>query len=318
MAVLHDNCPLCGGAASPRYRPVDAKGVEWRIDRCASCGLGFLNPMLEGEELDPFYSDEYYGPGRHRFSGVAEGFIPLFRKARAMRIKRLMPEGGAILDVGCGRGLMLAELKKQGYRAVGAERSDPAAEAAREAGVEVHAGDVDKIDLPARSFDMVTFWQVLEHLERPLEAVKVVTRALKPGGRILVQVPDLDGFQAKLGGDRWFHLDPPRHLWHFNLKSLDLLLSKAGLKREKLGHLSVEYGPFGMMQSLLKMTGMRRDLFFDLLMSRDPKTLIPSATARAALWAAAAVLGPISFAADLIASALKAGSVIEAVYAEQG
>lgn len=314
MATIYERCPLCGGLSSPRYLPVDDMGRTWRIDRCASCGVGFLNPTLKGAELDPFYSDEYYGPGHHRFSGGAEGIIPLFRRARARKVMRLMPNGGAILDVGCGRGIMLAELARRGHRCVGIERSESAAKDARKWGLTVHSGNIEDLGLPENYFDLITFWQVIEHVERPVEAIAEAARILKSGGRLLAQVPDIDGLQARITGDSWFHLDPPRHLWHFNMRSLDLLMSKAGLMREHVGHLSIEYGPFGMLQSLMNVAGVRRDLLFDLLMSRDKKALLPSSAAHGALWAAVAILGPLSFAIDIAASALKSGSVIEAVY----
>ena len=187
--------------------------------------------MLEPRELDKFYSYEYYGPDHHRFNRAAENTILLFRRARAIRIMRMIPSGGAVLDVGCGRGVFLDILAKHGYHCLGTERSETSGCDAKEL-VKIMIGNIEDINLPDESFDMVTFWQVLEHLHNPKNAIAEASRILRPGGKILIQVPNPESLQARTG-PYWFHLDPPRHLtscrcnaWTKWSPSLDLFEKK--------------------------------------------------------------------------------------------
>lgn len=311
MAVCYEKCPVCDGDVKPFLNPRDSVGKTWNIFRCAVCEVAFLNPMPEGAELDPYYDEDYYGPEHRRLHGAGESLIPLFRRARAKRIKKLIPPGGSVLDVGCGRGIMLAVLQKEGFKCFGVERSENSARSAIASGVQVFAGDLRDAPFDKESFDMITYWQVLEHLENPLQSLMRSFELLKPGGKLLLQVPDVDGFQSVLSTDHWFHLDPPRHLWHFNSRSLDFIAAKCGFALLKRKHFSLEYGPFGMLQSIMNMLGFKRDSLFGMMMGME-KNL--SAAGRAMLWSVAGILGAPALGMEILASALKRGAVLEAVY----
>lgn len=311
MATRYERCPLCNSNIKLFRAPRDSGGKTWHIYRCVSCEVAFLNPMLEGAELDSYYDSDYYGPEHQRLHGAGESLIPLFRRARAKRIKKLIPPHGAVLDVGCGRGIMLAILQREGFKCVGVERSETSARSAKLAGVEVFAGDLQDVPFERESFDMITYWQVLEHIENPLQALKRSFELLKPQGKLLLQVPNVDGFQSLLSRDHWFHLDPPRHLWHFNARSLDYLAQKCGFSLLKRSHFSLEYGPFGILQSLMNMMGIKRDSLFGLMMGTADN--VPFTT-KALLWTSAGILGAPAFVMEAIASLFQRGAVLEAIY----
>ncbi len=313
MSSLLENCPICDSErVKYRWTAEDAQGNTWRYDACPDCGTIFLNPPLEASELGKFYDDFYYGPGHRRFKGEVEGMVPVFRRFRAKRVERLIPQGGAVLDVGCGRGVFLDILAKKGFRCLGTERSAPAAQNASKR-IKVMVGDIENLALPAESFDLVTFWQVLEHLNNPKAAIAETHRILKSGGRMLLQVPNPESLQARASGPYWFHLDPPRHLHLFGLQCLDEMCARFGFVREKVSHLSFEYGPFGALQSFWNILGMRRDLLYNWMMAADKSEIPPSAAARAVLIAASAISAPIATLFSIV-EATSQGGIIEVVY----
>ncbi len=98
---------------------------------------------------------------------------------------------------------------------------------------------------------MVTLWHVLEHLDDPVAALATIGSWLRPQGGLLVGVPNLASLQARLGGDRWFHLDVPRHRLHFTAPGLRALLGRQGFTVLGVRHLLLEHNPFGMWQTWL-------------------------------------------------------------------
>ncbi len=318
MTVYTESCLVCGSIhIEYLWSAFDASGSSWNYHKCGECGLIFLNPRPQGRELEKYYDRAYYGPGHQRFRQNVEGAVLAFRKARARRTSRLMPEGGYLLDVGCGRGVFISLLEKKGYRCFGTERYHPAARDAAQL-AKVIVSDGENISFKSESFDMVTFWQVLEHVENPDAAVAETARLLKEKGRMLLQVPNPASFQAALSGPDWFHLDPPRHTCLFPLECLDRLCMKHGFRREKLSTLNLEYPPFGALQSLWNALGLRRDLLYDTMMAADKSEVVPSLTARTALKAASGVLTPFAALFALTEWIMGAGGVIEALYRKGG
>jgi 2-polyprenyl-3-methyl-5-hydroxy-6-metoxy-1,4-benzoquinol methylase len=252
------------------------------------------------------YPVEYYGAGAIRFRPLVESLIARARSARARAVVRAHPTPGAVLDVGCGRGLMLADLAARGWRTVGVEASDVASAHAREVlGLDVRIGELADCRLPAGSFEVVTLFHVLEHLEDPDATLSEVHRLLAPDGRLLLEVPNLGSLQARLSGGAWFHLDAPRHLHHFDRRSLLAALDRAGFKVLRLTTHSFEMGYFAMAQSLLNRATGRPNVLYAMLKNRVARPvnltrrqlattlalLLPAGLASVLLEAAAAVTG---------------------------
>ena len=128
-------------------------------------------------------------------------------------------------------------------------------------------GSID--DLRSRApFGCITLWHSLEHLRHPTEAVTNLARMLVPGGTFVVAVPDSRGWQARLFGRHWLHLDVPRHLYHFGLPSLRAALETAGLQVIRVWHHELEYDLFGWIQSALNRAMPRPNILFDALTRR--------------------------------------------------
>jgi 2-polyprenyl-3-methyl-5-hydroxy-6-metoxy-1,4-benzoquinol methylase len=255
-------CPCCGAPdAQKAFDGPDGFGVL----RCPACGLGRTWPALPPEEIGRWYPESYYGRENVRFNPLFERMTRLFRWRRARVIRRGAPPG-PVLDVGCGRGIMLAHLRALGYEAHGIEFNENAAWHARhQLGLEVTTEDFLAAPHEPGRYNAVILWHVLEHFPDPDAAVARARELLRPGGLLAVAVPNFDSFQARLFGRHWFHLDMPRHYFHFGTRSLQALLSRHGLRTVRTDHFCLEQNSFGWLQSLYNGMGFPANLLYDLL-----------------------------------------------------
>jgi len=137
---------------------------------------------------------------------------------------------GRILDVGCGTGEFLAEMSRHGWEAVGLDQDGEAVEYARRAyGLDAQTVDIEDFSAVDESFDVVTFWHVLEHLPNPKGALRQVRRILKPDGLLLLAVPNIDSLDFQVYREDWVALDFPRHFRHFDGGSLERLARQVNL-----------------------------------------------------------------------------------------
>jgi SAM-dependent methyltransferase len=187
-----------------------------------------------------------------------------FRRARVRQF--LGQQSGRALDVGCGDGSFLAALAEQGWEVYGTELSALIAASARHRlGDRIHAGEMESAAYPEASFDLVTFWHVLEHLSNPKQALVEARRLVKSDGMVVIAVPNIGSFQAQLFREDWLHLDVPRHRWHFDSTTLPRLAEHCGFDVQQVGHFSLEYGPFGIVQGIATKLGGGHGLFTRLL-----------------------------------------------------
>ena len=155
-----------------------------------------------------------------------------------------------LLDVGCGSGSFLAAASRQGFEVFGMDRSAHAVHAARSAGIEVRQGAIGSSIWEGRRFDFVTMFHVLEHLPDPRMALKYAVSLLRPGGTLIIQVPNIHSIQARLFGKRWYGLDVPRHLIDFSPKALSHLLQEMGYNFQLVSRFSLRDNPASIASSL--------------------------------------------------------------------
>jgi len=256
-------CRACGATLEPFLR-VDA---EFSLARCESCGLVATFPPVPPSEIGRYYPAQYYGAANRRFNPVMERLIPFFRKRRAQTIERFLPKG-RMVDVGCGRGILPELMQERGWEAHGVEFSETAARHARDVlGLPVFVGDFIQSPYADSSFDVVVLWHVLEHLSDPVAALRKSRQILKPGGLLVIAVPNFDSLQARVSGRHWFHLDVPRHYFHFGLRVLRRLLENNGFTLVDVSHMSLEQNLYGWIQSLLDRIGLPHNSLYDILKS---------------------------------------------------
>ncbi|MEA2237862.1 MAG: hypothetical protein QOC81_2586, partial [Thermoanaerobaculia bacterium] len=231
---------------------------------CDQCGSARTWPALDDQAIGSWYPKSYYGTSNVRFNPLFERLTRWFRRRRVGVVRRLT-RPGPVLDVGCGRGLTLHFLREAGYQPVGVELSPLAASHARDRlGLDIRTGDFLAQAFPSEHFEAVIFWHSLEHMADPARALQRAWEILKPGGLLVVAVPNIASIQAVSAGREWFHLDVPRHYVHFSARGLRDALRQRGFRIMSVAHFSLEQNPYGWIQSLLNRV-FARDLLYSIL-----------------------------------------------------
>src|SRR5688500_7389092 len=189
-------------------------GDKFVVGYCYNCRLTVTTPVPSIGELSRYYPQAYYGSGR-RFPHVVEWLLDMLYDFRARTIGAGR-EPGKVLDIGCGRGLLLNKFRERGWDPQGTELSEEAATYARDRlNLPVTTDTLEDARFANDQFDLVILWHVLEHVPDPRATLEEIGRVLKPGGTLLVAVPNFGSLEARSAGPGWFHLDVPRHLTHF-------------------------------------------------------------------------------------------------------
>ena len=245
------SCPACGGELAP-WRSVPGSDPalpgSYELARCRSCGTAVTRAPAPPQA----HETGAYGGGRPRGSQLAAPLLRVFDRARLAHLRSagaLTP--GRLLDVGAGRGRFVAQAREAGWYAHGIEPSRRGIAAARAIGIELVEGTIDDVDVPPGSLDAATLWHVLEHVDDPGAALERIAGWLRPGGVLLVGVPNLASVQAVIGAARWYHLDVPRHRTHFTVQGLEALLRAHGLEPVSTRHVLLEHNPFGLWVSVV-------------------------------------------------------------------
>ena len=223
LARATQTCWICEFPA-----PVTREYTGLRLHRCENCGFLF-QPELPLEELRSKHDEDYF---EQLYDEASDTLGPQRRREARIRLRWMRDQGcvgGRLLEVGAARGDFLAEAGQAGFVPLGIEpEAGAASEARRRSGVEVLVGWAEEVDLPPASFDVVCLWHVLEHIPRPRRVLEALHRALKPGGSLFCEVPNVSSVMAQAQGDRWAGLDPEHHVGFFGPETLRLALQSTG------------------------------------------------------------------------------------------
>lgn len=207
------------------------KTVTTTLVRCCQCGLVYQQPRPTPDEIVQHYPPEYNAYHYHRElrqRSVFGRWATKYGIAKRCRYITRYKQAGVLLDVGCATGLFLEGMRRRGrWELWGLEPSVHAAEVARQMGFRVITSTLETADLPEGYFDVVTMWDVIEHLHDPAGALRHIARILKPNGILVIRTPNLDSWEARLFGPYWSGLEPPRHLFIFTPRTLGAMLAQA-------------------------------------------------------------------------------------------
>jgi|GEM_PF-167880 len=268
------DCLLCGGGDfDPVVESRDfttASEFTFSVVACRDCGLAFTNPRPTPECIGRFYPSDYGPHAGHEWS---DGWMALLKRrferavlrtrfgygpqpapaadrlmsvlgrasirGRRRRAAWIPFRGrGRLLDFGCGAARFGRLMREYGWRVEGVDVSGDVAErTARAAGFPVHVGSLPHADIRPESFDVVTMWASLEHVHDPRSVVAGAYDVLRPGGMLLVCVPNIASWAARRFGAAWWGLELPRHLVHFTPQTLRGLLDREGFRITRLEHI---------------------------------------------------------------------------------
>jgi 2-polyprenyl-3-methyl-5-hydroxy-6-metoxy-1,4-benzoquinol methylase len=230
-ARVHGLCKLCGSRWAEHV--YTKNGVK--LVRCTSCGLVYVwNPPTR-DAIERQYS---FASGYHtefQSGDSAESHAHAARAADFLRVVKRYSRPGNILDVGCSVGFFLERARAEGWTTFGVEISNDTAELARRRGLDVFTGTLEQADFHPGSFDVVTMWDVVEHLEDPGATISIAAEVLKETGLLALSTPNIGGIFPRLSygaarwTGRWPHPEPPSHLFQFSKATIRRLLKRSGL-----------------------------------------------------------------------------------------
>ncbi len=234
-------CNLCGGTDSvPLYTARDRScSIEGNFTyvRCNTCGLVYMNPQVIPEDIGKLYP-EVYAPYHHdttkkRFGILSEIWKNIFKSVKLDKsIGKQINQQSRVLDIGCGSGDFLNEIKnKHNCEIYGLDMSETAIHSAKQFyNIDVFKGTISEAPWTENYFDIITAWHYMEHVNNPNQNVQKMAQMLKPGGWLVLGVPNIESFGARHFKDKWYPLECPRHLCIWSPKTMELLIQKNGLR----------------------------------------------------------------------------------------
>ena len=247
--VLEDaDCPL----GCPRSDETVLAGRDrlhglpgrFQVVRCRSCGLMRTNPRPSPGTIGFYYPEDYHpyrntrvaGPSG-RLGALKARIKPLARRFFEFNGTRLPPLApGRMIEIGCASGGFMHQMAQQGWDVSGIEFSAAAAGHARDLGYPVHTGPIESAPDPAAPVDLVVGWMVLEHLHAPVKALRRLRQWARPGGWLVLSVPNASSWEFRVFKDSWYALQLPTHLYHFTPPSLAAVLRMGGWRVERIFH----------------------------------------------------------------------------------
>ncbi len=205
---------------------------EFTLVQCNRCGLIYLDPQPTPDELEPYYPEDYepyVGTQKQHLGWLRRMDYRYGIEKRYRAIMRCCTQPGRMLDVGCGPGAFLDGMREHGWEVVGIEPGvQPATYAREELGLEIQNTTFEAAHLEPASLDLVTMWNVLEHLPDPQQALNRIGKALRPGGLLVFAIPSVESYDLKSFKKYWAGYDLPRHLFVFPPAVLGEMVKAAG------------------------------------------------------------------------------------------
>ena len=233
---MNNKCPWCGSEKAQInlwLKDEFLSKEDFHICECLNCGLSYTMPRPNKEKIGEYYkSEEYYSHQENK-----KGFIPrLYESVKKVNLKHkynLATQGlnvGKMLDIGCGVGDFLHTAEEHGWTCTGVVPSEDAKAIAKtktKANI-INSEDMEKI--PDATFDLITMWHVLEHIDDLKWQIEQLHRLTKTKGRIVIAVPNYKSYDAQYYKELWAAYDVPRHLSHFNKNVLTKIFKSKNLE----------------------------------------------------------------------------------------
>jgi len=226
---IHSACPVCNSVNSI---PVFQKN-GYLLARCVNCTMIYVDPMPADALLQAHYQNPAYFSGDESlgylsYADMHKALTPHFKR-RLHLINHYFPRRGRLLDYGCADGYFLTIAQKEKWQISGVELARGMAHQAEQVlGIPI-PNSLD--ELSKNTFEVVTLWEVIEHLSQPVNQLQRLRNCLRPGGLLMLSTPNTGHWQAVREPEAWVGYRPPSHLLFFTSSTLEQLLKQAGFER---------------------------------------------------------------------------------------
>lgn len=234
-------CQVCG---SDNHQTLFEE-PPYRVQRCQECSLVFVTPRWDDASIGQVYDADYWQSDSPKTKGYADYaseahlYLKTYRRRMGL-VREQVPPGGKVLDVGCAAGYFLRVMRDAGYETYGVELSSAIAQhAIDELGADrIFVGTLAEAagapGFAANSFDLITFWDVIEHVPDPQALLRQAASMLKPDGALIIETQNVDSRFASLLGRRWHHFKHEEHIYHFSPSTMPRLLAQGGFRVAKM------------------------------------------------------------------------------------
>ncbi|MDT8402136.1 MAG: class I SAM-dependent methyltransferase [Bacteroidales bacterium] len=244
----HNKCPLCGsGSITVIYECTDflVSGEKFPLSLCSSCSFIFTNNYPAEKDSAGYYQSDDYISHSDTSSGMMNKLYHIARDLMlAAKFRMLRKESGlksaSVLDIGSGTGYFLFYVSKKNWECLGIEISREARDYALSKNNLKLMPPEAIDDIKAESIDIITMWHTLEHFYHPEDYFASACKILKKDGLLVIALPNHRSYDAKKYRDLWAAWDVPRHLWHFNPETLQLLAARHHYKLRKIKRLPLD------------------------------------------------------------------------------
>jgi SAM-dependent methyltransferase len=265
-------CFVCGSTATtPNIEVHTDTGYD--LARCGSCETLFTDARNAppASELYPAFSQSADGVAAAS-NKAASGFL-----RKRVSVAQSVSRSGRSLDFGAGNGAFARAMQAAGFDSVGLEPFSLGAPTTSP-GLKLLRAPLADVADDLGQFDVITMWHVFEHLDNPVEVLRQLAGHLTPTGAFVISVPNERSWQRRVFRRSWFHLDPPRHLIHFDASTLADVLGRADLQVKANHPFLPEYGTSGWVQSVLNRVLPHRNFLYEVVKDRGALAKMPRAS----------------------------------------
>ncbi len=224
MKQYNSKCPVCKSD-----RIFKLKGYERHdLTKCKKCGFVFEGVIPTSEELEMHYCNYSYDKEQYLSPITIKSYNNLLDEFDKFR------QSNKILDVGCGRGFFLEIANQRGWQTEGIEYSKKAIEICKKKGIKVHESSFNLDDFEGKPFDVITSFEVIEHINNPIEVINNIKALVRKGGLFYCTTPNFNSYLRYLLKDRYNIIDYPEHLSYYTKSTLNKVITESGFIKYKI------------------------------------------------------------------------------------
>ena len=223
---MSTKCPFCESENTKSYLKLKdyfLSQEDFEILECDDCKLLFTTPRPDASVIGNYYKSEDYLSHNEHKKGLVPWIYNQVKKVNIQNKYKIACKGfteAKLLDFGCGVGDFLHYAQQNGCEITGCDMSEDARKYASEKLGKTIVSPDEIFALPHSTFDVITMWHVLEHIDNLKFQTEQLHRLLKDNGRLVIAVPNYMSYDAQYYKDKWAAYDVPRHLNHFHKESL--------------------------------------------------------------------------------------------------